>query len=190
MSSNDDDDDRLAQLSGGGILELPEEDPTEFTADLVDPEQVPPAVWPSLSTNWSYVRTHFHLGSRYQDVYVFRLHSLILSNVEVSENAQIALLRQSTQFRFNVSFAFVLVRKSTEASPTPEMRIFYASNNSGLYKIMPWCSSHADAKHFIKELAAKDIYEDLSRRLPNTAWKIHSIISMTVYIAKMTERLY
>lgn len=181
---------RLIQLSGSYVLSLPEEDPEEFSPDLIDAVQIPEPTWPSLTFNWPHVRTHYRLDCKFQDTYVFRLSSRILTGLEVAENAQIALLRQHTQFRFNISFAFVLVRKATETSAFPEMRIFYASNNSGLYEQMIWCPTHADVKNAIDEIVMKDIYEELSERLPNTAWKIHSIISMTVYVGKMKEKLY
>ncbi|MEM7759766.1 MAG: hypothetical protein AAF298_16800 [Cyanobacteria bacterium P01_A01_bin.40] len=180
----------VMSMVGGGKLKLPDEDPIEFSPDLIDPVQIPQSVWPSLRQQWNHVRTHFRLNGRMQDLFVFRLQDRILSPLEVADNARLAFLTQSVQFRFNISFAFVLVQKSTEASDSPEMRIFYASNNSGHYEAMPWIMCQNDIEYYHKQLALSDIYEDVSERLPNTKWKIKSFVSMTVYIAKMEDKLY
>ena len=164
-------------------LTLPEEDPLIFTPDLVDEIQAPPEVWQSLAFNWSYVRTHHRETHRQQSTYCFRLPHLT-SELEVANNTIIALTRQSLMCRWNVSFCLILERMYSEPR---EMTVFYASRNSALFDRMQMAASTDDFSFARDEILKHDIWETVSKRLPNTKWKVHSIFGMTVYVIRLLD---
>ena len=59
-------------------IQLPPEDPSrieEIGDDfLSDRDHIPIQVLPSLDRNWRYIRTHYKLGKKHEDVYVIRLN--------------------------------------------------------------------------------------------------------------------
>lgn len=174
----------LRRLVGGGRLHLPPEDPPEFVAEEADEVQMPEALWPSLRENWGFVRTHYHVAEhRREDVYVLRLPPPFPAEDQVADLANIVLRHQDSACRVNVSLSFSLIPKKITSSK--QMFVFYASRNTGIFEVMPLIRNSEDIERTIQEIRNMDIWEEMSERfLPTTKWKIHSFISMTVYVLK------
>lgn len=165
---------------------LPEEDPQEFDEELVvvgpGPRLIPEEVIPAIRFNWSYIRTHYHLGNKIEDIYVIRLQSQ--NENEVALHCSNIFLSLDFTCRANVSFSFILNRKGTN-----EYRVFYASRNTGFFEEFKFILGLDHVKKFIDEIKRTDLWEHVSKQSPDTKWKVHSIISMTMYIGKLKYRL-
>ena len=173
-------DGHLAWEGPGRRLSLPPEDPIEFTPGIVDIAQAPPEVHESLAWNWNDVRCHYK-ESRMQNIYRFRL-SHPASEVEVADLTIRALVRQKLQCRWNISFCLIIEKIYQEPR---EFTVFYASHDAGLFERMEWLATTDDFTSARDLILSQSLWEEVSKRLPSTKWKVHSILGMTVYAIKI-----
>ena len=147
-----------------------------------DRQWFPEEVLDSLSRNWGYVHTHYHL-SEYIDTFVIRLFYGVKD--EIIYYLEAALKTQRVTHRFNLSLSYILVHKYK-----PRYTVFYASGNTSLLDSMAFVNKISDIEKCLnKYLRPRDIEEEIMAERPSSKWKVHSILSMTVTIAKLGEPL-
>ena len=177
-----------AIFSGDGDMGVPPEDEPSLVSFLdAHPEQkelFPEEVLPSLERNWPFVRTHYRNKCSFEDNYIIRLQYGVQE--EILYYLEVVLRSQIVHFRFNISLSYILCHKYK-----PRYRVFYASGNTALLDVMPFINSLSEIDECLeRELRARDIEEELSSELPSSKWKLHSILSMTVYVAKLGGHIF
>jgi hypothetical protein len=82
--------------------------------------------------------------------------------------------QQTTAFKINVSFGFILRNVETE-----ELRYYHSSqNNARLF----------DVPHLIRtEEDTDEVLADLSQQRPDTKWVVHLLINVTFYVNKLFD---
>lgn len=166
-------------------LRLPEPDPPSLlTKDILNHDLIPDDdnTIISLARNWPYIRTHYHINNRFEDIYVIRLQYGSID--EVTYYTEVVLKGLRNQARVNIAFSYVLEKKYSH--PT-EYRVFYASRNTGFHETMQFVTSWDEILTFLSDLQAVDLFEELGDRIPDSKWKLHSIISITIHVGKFPE---
>ena len=127
---------------------------------------------------WQHIRSHSHLG-QFEDRHVIRLESTNLRDIygqlrQIFEN-------QTTKFRINVSFGFVLRHKETG-----ELRYWYPSHGVDRLLPQPPMIRHAqDFEEFLETLDMEDVLEWCRQQKPDSKETVDLVTNCVVFIDKI-----
>lgn len=117
-------------------------------------------------------------GNRIQDTYNYVLD--VLNVEQFGEMTQRIFNEQTTVFRINVSFGFIL--RNIE---TGEMRYYHSSHNNARFLEIPhWVRNQDDLKKFIDELNRNDLLEHIRQQRPDTKCVLQLVTNITFYVNK------
>ena len=125
------------------------------------------------------IRTRFSRHNRLSDWYNFRLTSL--QPQEISNHLDDIFTDQSTVFKINVSFGFIL-----RNNETGELQYYYASrNNEQVFEESFQITTAADLPQVREALKNLDVLEWVRQRRPNSKWVVDTVTNVTFFITKI-----
>ena len=134
---------------------------------------------PEYRRHWHQIRTRFSRHNRLSDWYNFRLTSL--QPQEISNHLDEIFTDQSTVFKINVSFGFIL-----RNNKTGELQYYYASrNNEQVFEEPFQITTAADLPQVCEALKNLDVLEWVSQRRPNSKWVVDTVTNVTFFITKI-----
>ena len=137
-----------------------QQEPRSIT-DLPEAQQ---SLVPEYRNHWHQIRTRFSRKNRILDWYNFRLSSL--QPQELITHLNNIFTDQSTVFKLNVSFGFILRNNETGA-----LQYYYASRNNELVFEEPFqINIAADLQQVREALLNLDVLEWVRQRRPNSKW--------------------
>jgi hypothetical protein len=91
--------------------------------------------------------------------------------------------QQTTAFKINVSFGFVLRHMETG-----ELRYYHSSqNNSRIFYVPHLIRTEEDLERFLDELQGQDILEFIRQQRPDAKWVVHLLNNVTFYVNKLFD---
>ena len=152
-----------------------QEDPRNM-ADLPEAQQSP---IPEYRHHWYQIRTRFCRGNRLLDWYNYRLPSL--QPQELINHLDQIFADQSTVFKLNVSFGFIL-----RNNETGDLQYHYASrNNNQLFESPFQIATAADLQQVREALCNIDILEWVRQQRPNSKWVVDTVTNISFFITKL-----
>ena len=152
-----------------------QEDPRNMT-DLPEAQQ---NLIPEYRRHWHQIRTRFSRRNRLLDWYNYRLSSL--QPQELINHLDQIFTDQSTVFKLNVSFGFIL--RNNESG---ELQYHYASrNNNHLFESPFQITTAADLQQVREALQNIDILEWVRQQRPNSKWIVDQVTNITFFITKL-----
>ena len=131
--------------------------------------------------HWNTIRTEEATSNRVQDRYNFTLHEMTASTF--TEMVHRIFREQTTAFKINVSFGFILRHMETG-----ELRYYHSSqNNSRLLDVPHIIRTEEDLEKFLNELQGQDILEYIRQQRPDTKWVVHLLTNLTCYVNKLFD---
>ena len=141
--------------------------PDPFPQDPI----IPPADLPSIlhRQHWRAIRTRQSRGNRVQDLYNYRLNSMDMS--EFGTYVQRIFQDQTTVFKLNLSFGFVLFNNETE-----QMQYHHSSaNNNRVFDSPFQIHNREDLDQVRTALENMDVFEWAKQHRPNSKWVVMDI---------------
>ena len=152
-----------------------QEDPRAMN-DLPEDQQ---SVMPEFRRHWHQIRTRFNRRNRLLDWYNYRLSSL--QPQEMIQHLDEIFTDQSTVFKLNVSFGFIL-----RNNETGELQYHYASrNNNHLFDSPFQITTAADLQPVREALRDIDVLEWVRQQRPNSKWIVDQVTNVTFFITKL-----
>ena len=134
---------------------------------------------PEYRRHWHQIRTRFSRGNRLLDWYNYRLSSL--QPQELLNHLDEIFTDQSTVFKLNVSFGFIL-----RNNETGDLQYHYASrNNNHLFEAPFQITTAADLQQVREALRNIDILEWVRQQRPNSKWIVDQVTNITFFITKL-----
>ncbi|KAK3725754.1 hypothetical protein QZH41_001058 [Actinostola sp. cb2023] len=155
-----------------------ESDPLMMPSDVYIPNDEP-SVRNVVREHWRGIRTRQSRRNRIQDWYNFRLESY---ERHVFQQILFQILAdQSTVFRLNLSFGFVL--RNTE---TGNLQYYHASANNNRVFDQPFLMNNAnDLQQIIDAIHNLDITEWVKQQRPNSKWIVDVVANVCFYVSKI-----
>ena len=98
---------------------------------------------------------------------------------------QSVFVRQSTAFKLNISFGFIL--RNVE---TGELRYFHTSyNNHRFFEVPHLIRNQDDVDRFLTEFNTQDLLEFVRQQRPDTKWIVHLLTNVTFYVNKIQDHV-
>ncbi|XP_031574894.1 uncharacterized protein LOC116308570 [Actinia tenebrosa] len=131
--------------------------------------------------HWRQIRTRFSRRNKIQDWYNFRVDTL--NTEDLIRQIQRIFQDQSTVFRLNLSFGFIL-----RNNETGQLQFYHAShNNSRLFEEPFLISNAQDLEKVYEQLQNLDILEWVRQKRPNSKWIVSWITNVCFYVTKLRE---
>ena len=154
-----------------------QEDPRAFT-DLSEQQQNPLSEY---RRHWHQIRTRFSRKNRLLDWYNYRLFSL--HSIELLQHLNEIFTDQTTVFKLNVSFGFILRNNETGS-----LQYYYASrNNNHLFDTPFQIATAADLQQVRQTLHDTDILEYVRQQRPNSKWVVEQVTNATFFVTKLRD---
>ena len=143
----------------------------ELSSDLQD----------AVRDNWGSIRTHVVLGP-IQTRYNHRLSSLEMRDSH--EQLRVLFDQQTTSFKINCSFAFILKEKQSG-----RLKYYHSSNNCcGRYLEEPsLIGNRADFDQFLERIREPDILKWAIAQRPNSDWVCEMATNVTFFINRIVQ---
>ena len=152
-----------------------QQEPRSIT-DLPEAQQ---SLVPEYRNHWHQIRTRFSRKNRILDWYNFRLSSL--QPQELITHLNNIFTDQSTVFKLNVSFGFILRNNETGA-----LQYYYASrNNEQVFEAPFQIITAADLQQVREALLNLDVLEWVRQRRPNSKWVVEQVTNITFFVTKL-----
>ena len=152
-----------------------QQEPRSIT-DLPEGQQ---SLVPENSNHWHQIRTRFSRKNRLLDWYNYRLSSL--QPQELITHLNDIFTDQSTVFKLNVSFGFILRNNETGA-----LQYYYASrNNEQVFEEPFQINTAADLQQVREALLNLDVLEWVRQRRPNSKWVVEQVTNITFFVTKL-----
>ena len=136
---------------------------------------------PEYRRHWHQIRTRFSRHNRLSDWYNFFLTSL--QPQEISNHLDDIFTDQSTVFKINVSFGFIL-----RNNETGELQYYYASrNNEQVFEEPFQITTAADLPQVREALKNLDVLEWVRQQRPNSKWVVDTVTNVTFFITKIRD---
>ena len=149
---------------------------TRAITDLPEAQQ---SLVPEYRNHWHQIRTRFSRKNRLLDWYNFRLSSL--QPQELITHLNNIFTDQSTVFKLNVSFGFILRNNETGA-----LQYYYASrNNEQVFEEPFQINTAADLQQVREALVNLDVLEWVRQRRPNSKWVVEQVTNITFFVTKL-----
>ena len=131
--------------------------------------------------HWRAIRTRQSRGNRVQDWYNYRLSSMDMS--EFSTYVEHIFEDQTTVFKLNLSFGFVLFNNDTE-----QMQYHHSSaNNNRVFDSPFQIRNRQDLDQVRAALKNLDVFEWARQQRPNFKWVVMDITNATFYVTKLRD---
>ena len=151
--------------------------PVEHAAN----DELSSAIRDAVRENWGSVRTHVVNGS-VQTRYNHRLTSL--DTRDLHDQLFLLFEEQTTAFKVNVSFGFILKQKATS-----RLRYYHSSNNCcGRYLEEPsLITNRADFDRFLARIQESDILQWAVAQRPNSDWVCEHVTNATFFLNRIVD---
>ncbi|XP_071476573.1 uncharacterized protein [Diadema antillarum] len=149
-------------------------------ADLIPVINVPPHIDPESCAAQVYREHWLDIQDRESFGRVHRFYNFHLPNLNneiLREKAQKVFEQQSTVFKINASYGFVLCNNETN-----ECRYYYASRNNRLFNEPALISDETSFQKFLDEFLKEDVLEYARTLRPNSKWVVQHITNVTFYV--------
>ena len=134
---------------------------------------------PKYRRHWHQIRTRFNRQNRLLDWYNYRLSSL--QPREIIQHLEEIFADQSTVFKLNVSFGFIL-----RNNETGDLQYYYASrNNDQVFQEPFQIATTTDLQQVRESLQNLDVLEWVRQRRPNSKWVVEQVTNVTIFITKL-----
>ena len=156
---------------------------TSTTHPFAQDPVYPPADVPSTlhRDNWRTIRTRQSRGNRVQDWYNYRLNSLNMG--ELVGDVERIFQDQTTVFKLNLSFRFVLFNNETE-----QMQYHHSSANNNRVFETPFLVRNREGLQQVRSaLENLDVFEWARQQRPNSKWIVMDITNATFYVTKLRD---
>ena len=163
---------RIASLNEDPVLAPPiEQLDDELSSDLQD----------AVRDNWGSIRTYVTQGS-VQTRYNHRLTSL--DTRELQEPLRQLFEEQTTSFKINCSYAFILKNKTTN-----RLKYYHSSNNCcGRYLEEPsLITNRDDFESFLARIQESDILQWAVAQRPNSDWVCEHVTNATFFFNRIVD---
>ncbi|CAB4000813.1 Zinc finger and SCAN domain-containing 22, partial [Paramuricea clavata] len=131
--------------------------------------------------HWRAIRTRQSRGNRVQDWYNYRLSSLNMG--QLVDDIDRIFEDQSTVFKLNLSFGFVLFNNETE-----QMQYHHPSaNNNRVFDSPFQINNREDLVQVRTALENIDIHEWARQQRPNSKWIVMDFTNATFYVTKLRD---
>ena len=129
--------------------------------------------------HWHQIRTRFNRQNRLLDWYNYRLSSP--QPQEVIQHLDEIFTDQSTVFKLNVSFGFILRNNETGA-----LQYYYASrNNEQVFEAPFQITTADDLPHVREALQNLDVLAWVRQHRPNSKWVVQQVTTITFVVTKL-----
>ena len=151
--------------------------PVEHAAN----DELSSALQDFVQENWGSVRTHVAQGP-VQTWYNHRLTSLDTRDLHAP--LRVLFDQQTTAFKVNLSFGFILKQKATS-----RLRYYHSSNNCcGRYLEEPsLVTNRADFESFLERIREPDILQWAIAQRPNSDWVCEMVTNATFFVNKIVQ---
>ena len=151
--------------------------PVEHAAN----DELSSALQDFVQENWGSVRTHVAQGP-VQTRYNHRLTSLATRDLHAP--LRVLFDQQTTAFKVNLSFGFILKQKATS-----RLRYYHSSNNCcGRYLEEPsLVTNRADFESFLERIREPDILQWAIAQRPNSDWVCEHVTNATFFVNKIVQ---
>ena len=151
--------------------------PVEHAAN----DELSSAIRDAVRENWGSVRTHVVNGP-VQTRYNHRLTSL--DTRDLHDQLFLLFEEQTTAFKVNVSFGFILKQKATS-----RLRYYHSSNNCcGRYLEEPsLITNRADFDRFLARIQESDILQWAVAQRPNSDWVCEHVTNATFFLNRIVD---
>ena len=151
--------------------------PVEHAAN----DELSSAIRDAVRENWGSVRTHVVNGP-VQTRYNHRLTSL--DTRDLHDQQFLLFEEQTTAFKVNVSFGFILKQKATS-----RLRYYHSSNNCcGRYLEDPsLITNRADFDRFLARIRESDILQWAVAQRPNSDWVCEHVTNATFFLNRIVD---
>ena len=151
--------------------------PVEHAAN----DELSSAIRDAVRENWGSVRTHVVNGP-VQTRYNHRLTSL--DTRDLDDQLFLLFEEQTTAFKVNVSFGFILKQKATS-----RLRYYHSSNNCcGRYLEEPsLITNRADFDRFLARIQESDILQWAVAQRPNSDWVCEHVTNATFFLNRIVD---
>ena len=132
--------------------------------------------------HWNTIQTQENSGNRVQDRYYFTLHDITASTFP--EMVRRIFRQQTTAFKINLSFGFILRNVETE-----ELRYYHSSQNNSRFVYAPHLiRSEEDRDKLLADLSRHDMLEFIRQQRPDTKWVVQLLTNVTFfYVNKLFD---
>ena len=131
--------------------------------------------------HWNAIKTQENSGSRVQDRYNFTLKEITSSTFP--EMVRNIFTQQTSAFRINVSFGFIL--RNVE---TGELRYYHPSQNNDRFFDVPYLiRNEEELDKLLDELSRHDILEYVRQQRPDTKWVVHLLANVVSDANKIND---
>ena len=144
-------------------------------------DELSSAIRDAVRENWGSVRTHVVNGP-VQTRYNHRLTSL--DTRDLHDQLFLLFEEQTTAFKVNVSFGFILKQKATS-----RLRYYHSSNNCcGRYLEEPsLITNRADFDRFLARIRESDILQWAVAQRPNSDWVCEHVTNATFFLNRIVD---
>ena len=140
--------------------------------DLFEAQQ---SLVPEYRNHLHQIRTSFSCKNRILDCYNFHQPQELITHLNN------IFTDQSTVFKLNVSFGFILRNNETGA-----LQYYYASrNNEQVFEAPFQITTAADLPHVREALLNLDVLEWVRQRRPNSKWVVEQVTNITFFVTKL-----
>ena len=131
--------------------------------------------------NWTSIRTHVARGP-VQTRYNRRLTSL--DTRDSHEQLRVLFDQQTTSFKINCSFAFILKNKTTN-----RLKYYHSSNNccGRLLEEPALITNRADFDSFLERIREPDILQWAIAQRPNSDWVVELVTNVTYFVNRILQ---
>ena len=163
----------VASLNEDPVLAVP--------VEHADNDELSSAIRDFVHENWASVRTHVVNGP-VQTRYNHRLTSL--DTRDLHDQLFLLFEEQTTAFKVNVSFGFILKQKATS-----RLRYYHSSNNCcGRYLEEPsLITNRDDFESFLERIRESDILQWAVAQRPNSDWVCEHVTNATFFFNRIVD---
>ena len=151
--------------------------PVEHAAN----DELSSALQDFVQENWAAIRTHVVTGP-VQTRYNHRLTSL--DTRDLHEPLRVLFDQQTTAFKINCSFAFILKNKTTN-----RLKYYHSSNNccGRLLEEPSLITNRADFDSFLERIREPDILQWAVAQRPNSDWVCEHVTNATFFLNRIVD---
>ena len=151
--------------------------PVEHAAN----DELSSALQDFVQKNWAAIRTHVVTGP-VQTRYNHRLTSL--DTRDLHEPLRVLFDQQTTAFKINCSFAFILKNKTTN-----RLKYYHSSNNccGRLLEEPSLITNRADFDSFLERIREPDILQWAIAQRPNSDWVCELVTNVTFFLNRIVQ---
>ncbi len=121
-----------------------------------------------------------HMFDSLRCEYNFRIEKNFLSHAQITDQVNFIFKQQTTAFKINCSFSFILRNIETNA-----LRFYYAHENDQAFELPKTITKMNDIPMFVNRLSRLDIINHVSRERPSTKWLVFRLCNIRYNVYKL-----